>query len=97
MTEVPDAPTQLFQKVQEIPYDHPDSRYRFTARLVATRAALEAFGLETIIGCYLLLQRQAERCKGIDYLQVFQNAGEGPDLWLIDDQEIVTALLPSDY
>lgn len=79
--------------------EHPDSRWKFTGRLLATRAALRAFSPETIIALYAFLQQLARRRSGIDYLQVF-NASNTPDnarLWFIDDRTHVTALLPSDY
>lgn len=92
-------PPDLVQKVQEIPLDHRDSRFFFTKRLVATRAAFDTFGPELILDRYLFLQEQARRCNGLDYLQVFEDHAnpEGPKLWFIEDGVVVTALLPSDY
>lgn len=89
----------LVQKVQEIPYDHLHSRFFFRKRLVATRAAFDAFGPFEILAQYLFLQEQAARCNGIDYLQVFEDYANprGPNLWFIEDAQVVTALLPSDY
>ncbi len=95
----PPNPPNLVQKVQEIPYDHPHSNFFFHKRLVATRAASDHFGPFEILGQYLFLQEQARRCNGIDYLQVFEDHAnpDGPNLWFIEDGEVVTALLPSDY
>jgi hypothetical protein len=92
-------PPDLVQRVQEIPLDHRDSRFLFTKNLVATRAAIEAFGPALIFEHYLFLQGQARRCNGLDYLQVFEDHAnpEGPNLWFIEDGVVVTALLPSDY
>lgn len=92
-------PPNLVQQVQEISFDHPDSRFFFTKNLVATPAAIEAFGPALIFERYLFLQEQARRCNGLDYLQVFEDHAnpEGPKLWFIEDGVVVTALLPSDY
>lgn len=89
----------LVQKAQEIPYDHPDSRFMFRKHLVATRAAWDHFGPEEILRLCLFLRAQALRCNGLDYLQVFENHADppGPNLWFIEDGQLVTALLPSDY
>jgi len=91
-------PPNLIQKVQEIPYDHPESCRFFTKPLVATPAALATFGAEAIFACYLALREQAARCNGIDYLQVFDDHANpgGPALRFIEGGEAVTALLPSD-
>lgn len=99
MTEAARNPPDLVQKVQEIPLDHRDSRFFFRKRLVATRAAFDTFGPFEILAQYFFLQEQAERCKGLDYLQVFEDQAnpDGPKLWFIEDAEFVTALLPSDY
>ena len=92
-------PPNLVQRVQEIPYDHRDSHFFFRKRLVATRAACDLFGPFEILAQYLFLQEQAQRCNGIDYLQVFEDHAnpDEPNLWFIEDGEAVTALLPSDY
>ncbi len=83
---------------QEIRFDHPDSRWTFRKRLLATRAAHDAFGPEVILRCYETLLQLARERAGIDYLQVFVDQAD-PDrrLWFIEDGEVVTALLPSDY
>lgn len=83
---------------QEIPFDHPDSRWAFRKRLVATRAAHDAFGPEIILRCHEALLRLARDRAGIDYLQVFvDQTDDGRRLWFIEDGQVVTALLPSDY
>jgi hypothetical protein len=83
---------------QEIPFDHPDSRWVFRKRLVATRAAHDTFGPETILRCHEALLRLARRQDGIDYLQVFVDLEDDDRrLWFIEDGQVVTALLPSDY
>jgi hypothetical protein len=94
----------LILKEQEIPLDHPDSRYMFQPGpekpFLATPGAIEAHQHETILRCLRTLQELAEKSRGIDYLQVFQNSEpEGESLWVIEDDEggAITALLPSDY
>lgn len=67
---------------------------------VATQAAIEAYSHEVILACLRVLQDQAERFQGIDYLQVFKNPEPGKeDLWFIEDGPggAITALLPSDH
>lgn len=91
----------LMLKPQEIPLDHPNSRYYFTTLpFLATPNALSIYGETVIIDCLSYLQRQAEQYKGLDYLQVFKDIEcDRSDLWFIDDGEggATTALLPEDY
>jgi len=91
----------LLLKQQEIPVGHPDSRFFFNSRFVGTRAAIDTFTPEVLLTCLQLLQRKTTKHSGLDYLQVFENevgqsTGE-PDLWLIDDEVVVTALLQENY
>lgn len=90
---------KLVLRTQDDPAGHPDSRFLFQKPLVATPAALEAFGSELIHRCYLELQQLAEQRHGLDYTQAFDDPSklEGPPLWFIEDDLVVTALLPSDY
>jgi hypothetical protein len=46
-----------------------------------------------------LLQEQAERHEGLDYLQVFDDPEKTEALWMIEDRigGAITAMLPSDY
>ena len=89
-------------KTQEIPYDHPDSRYLFMPGpgkpFLATPAALQMYG-EQIHRCLVRLQELASRYNGIDYLQVFEDPDKSESLWFIEDDAggAITALLPSDY
>ncbi len=94
----------LILKQQEIPFDHPESCNMFQPSaekpFVATPAAIEEHQQGTIFQCLRILQVQAEKFNGIDYLQVFQSSEPGKDeLWFIEDGEggAITALLPSDY
>lgn len=88
---------------QEIPLASPESRYMFRPSaakpFVATPAALNAYGLETIVTCLRDLQAKAVQHGGLDYLQVFEDSTQGERLWFIEDDEggAITALLPSDY
>ena len=88
-------------KPQEIPLDDSRSKYHFdTQPLVATRNALDTYGIEMIGSCLFYLQEQARQYKGLDYLQVFEDLeSRRPNLWFIDDGEggATTALLPEDY
>jgi len=89
-------PSALLLRRQDHSFDHPDSRFMFTKPLVVTPGALEAFGLEVIQRCLLELQRLAAEHHGLDYGQAFDTHAVEP-LWFIEDGEVVTALLPSDY
>lgn len=92
-------PPELVLRRQDHPFDHHDSRFLFRKPLVATPAALEAFGLEVITRCFHELQRLAGQHQGLDYAQAFDDQANvnGTALWFIEDAEVVTALLPSDY
>ena len=70
-----------------------------TKPLVATPAALELYGYETILACLRVLQANAETHKRLDYLQVFEDPSKVKRLWFIEHDEggAITALLPSDY
>ena len=67
----------------------------FGGQFVATRNALDHFGLEPIVAALGMLRKKAEEGASLDYLQVFEIDGER--LWIIDDVEVVTALRPDDY
>jgi hypothetical protein len=90
-------------KIQEIPYDHPDSCCRFVVGeekpLQSTPAAIEMHSLQTVLACYQVLRELAEKKDGIDYLQVFEDDTKGENLWFIEDGDggAITGLLPSDY
>ena len=90
-------------KLQEIPYDAEASNCRFVASShkpsVMTPAARDAYGLEDICGCLVILKELAEEHDGLDYLQVFEDATKPEPLWFIEDGDggAITALLPSDY
>lgn len=89
-------------KVQEIPYDHPDSRNFFQPSaekpFVATQAAIAMYR-HAILRCLMQLQTLAREKNGIDYLQVFDDPDRPEALWFIEDDDggAITALLPSDY
>ena len=66
---------------------------------VATPAAIEMYGQETILACLAVLQETAVQNAGLDYLQVFDDPTKREKLWFIEDGTCgaITALLPSDY
>ena len=88
---------------QEIPLDDPASCEMFTPSadkpFVATPAAIEMYGHETILACLAVLQEAAVRDAGLDYLQIFDDSTKREKLWFIEDGTggAITALLPSDY
>ena len=89
-------------KVQEIPFDDPESNNYFRPGqkpFVATPAAIEMYSQETIVECLKVLQRLAREHSGIDYRQVFDNSDKPQALWFMEDGPggAITALLPSDH
>jgi hypothetical protein len=91
-------------KVQEIPFDSEESCNMFQPSadkpFLATPAAIEAYSHEVIIACLRVLQGQAKRYEGIDYLQVFNTPDPDKEaLWFLEDGPggAITALLPSDH
>jgi hypothetical protein len=94
--------TKPILKPQEIPYDSPESNCYFSPGLkpfLATPAAVEMYGMETIIECLREVQRMAFEHGGLDYIQVFEDPRKPEPLWIIEDGDggAITALLPSDY
>ena len=89
-------------KLQEIPFDSPDSRYMFQPSplkpFLATPAAINLYG-DSIFWCHWKLQLLAVEKHGLDYLQVFEDPDKTESLWFIEDDEggAITSLLPSDY
>jgi len=90
----------LVWQQQEPLFDHPDSCCYFrldgSKPVGMTRHAAVEFTRKEVIGVLELLQREAEKHHGIDYLQTFKS-DDGRRLWVIEDGEAITALLPSDY
>ena len=90
-------------KVQEVPYDSPESKNFFRPTpdkpFVATPAAIAAYQAETICHCLSVLQNMDDRFGGLDYVQVFEDPDKPESLWFIEDGPggAITALLPSDY
>jgi len=89
-------------KLQEIPFDHPNSKYMFQPSaekpFVATPAAIEMYQ-DQIHACLMQLQELAKRHNGLDYLAVFEDIDKPEALWIIEDDTggAITALLGSDY
>ena len=67
---------------------------KFSGQFVATRNALDRFGQAIILAALLMLREKVKGGASLDYLQVFDIGGER--LWIIDDGDTVTALLPGD-
>lgn len=97
MTTSPSRDARFGLKDQEIPLDDPQSRFRFQKPFVSTKGALSTFGPELLFACLLELQAKAAEHDGLDYLQVFETPEELPNLWFIEDGQVVTALLPEEY
>ena len=93
----PPADLRLGLKAQEIPLDDPHSRFLFRKPFVATQGAVQTFGAPVLAVCLLELQQLAATHRGLDYLQVFETPEGLPNLWFIEDGQVVTALLPSEY
>lgn len=96
------AMSPLVLKAQEIPFDHPDSRYMFQPSpekpFLSTPAAIALYR-EQVYLCLTQLQELAREHNGLDYLQVFEHSKGVESLWFMEDDEggAITALLPSDY
>jgi hypothetical protein len=95
-------PAGLVHQPQEIPLVAPQSRCFFQPgpelQLAVTPAALERFGMESILACLFHLQHLARIHDGLDYLQSFKGADSTEQLWFIEDAPgVVTALLPEDH
>jgi hypothetical protein len=90
----------LIWQPQEPPFDHPDSCCRFrldgSKPVVATKNATVEFTRDEILKALLLLEEKAEEHDGLDYLQTFKDESERR-LWVIENDEAITALLPEDY
>ena len=86
---------------QEIPLDQEYSKYRFDLcgeKAIATTAAVEReLGGVVALQSLLRLNMFAKLHQGLDYLQVFKVEGSRENLWVIEDGNVITALLPSDY
>ena len=67
----------------------------FAGQFVATRTALDRFGEETVLAALAAIRTQARLKTGLDRLQVLEI--DDSRLWIIDDGDVVTALLPEDY
>jgi len=90
-------------RLQENSFDDPRSNYMFRPSehkpFMATPAAVEMYGAETIRGCLTVLRLAAIEHHGLDYVQVFESHERAENLWIIEDgpSGAITALLPSDY
>ena len=73
-----------------------EGHHRFRNRLVITAAANRVVSRNELFSLCDQLWQDVETHGGLDYLQVF-TADDGRVLWVIDDGQCVTWLLPSDY
>lgn len=98
MSSTFDSTVLLNLQPQEIAVDDPCSNCFFAGKpFAATQGALREFGELSVLACLRLLQREAMKHDGLDYLQVFKDA-EGRRLWFIEDEgDSITALLPEEY
>ena len=87
----------LLWRPQVIAFDNPHSNFMFRKPFTVTDGALQAFGPFVIADCLLCIQAKAETHQGLDHLQVFDHQDGGSNLYLIEDDEYVTALLPEEY
>ena len=72
---------------------------QFNGQLVATRNFIETFGENAELMAMQTLQliRKERVPIGADYLQVCSCKQSGREFWMIDDGDVVTALMPEDY
>ena len=90
-------------RMQEIGFNDARSSCMFCPSddkpFVATRAAMDTFGIEIIIAGLRVLHEEARKRSGLDYVQVFDVHDRDEPLWFIEDGPggAITALLPSDY
>ena len=87
-------------QMQEIPYNDPESRYMFRPGpkkpFFATPAALAMYP-EALSRCLRQLYALALKENGLDYFQVFEDPDKPESLWFMEDDQAITALLPSDH
>ena len=84
-------PTQKPIQIRLLPQEQ-DGLCKFSGQFVATRNALDHFGVEPIMAALGILRKKTAEGASLDYLQVFEIDGEW--LWIIDDVDAVTALMP---
>ena len=87
-------PSPATVEVHLLPQEQPGN-CRFSGQFVATRNAIARFGEMTIVAALRILHQKVAQGEALDYLQVFEIGGQR--LWIIDDGDVTTALLPMDY
>lgn len=95
----PPSQFSLVWKKQDIPTTDARSTFAFDpaeTEFVATDGAMQKFGTHTLIRCLNRLTYLAKAADGLDYLQVFETDDHG-QLWLMQDEEKITALLPNEH
>lgn len=94
-------PGGFMHQPEEFPLTAPESRCLFQSgpngELMMTPAALERFGVATILACFFRLQYLARLQGGLGSLQVFEDPDSRNELWFFEDAPgVVTALLPEE-
>ena len=91
---------KLVWQPQELSFDDSESRWHFrldgSKPVVSTQNATTEFTREEILSVLQLLERKAFEHCGLDYLQTFKDEMHRR-LWMIENDEAITALLPEDY
>jgi hypothetical protein len=88
-------------KQQEIPYDHPDSKWMFDSNagvaVAITPAAKEIYN-DQAYELLAILTAMAKRYRGLDSLQIFMSPDPNvKDLWIQEAEDAIVFHLPSDH
>lgn len=85
---------------QEAPYHSIQSNCFFNSRgkkhVVMTQGINVKYGNWLALEFLDKLKKEAEIHHGLDYLQVFKDK-DGHTIWVIEDPEVITVLLPEEY
>lgn len=71
-------------------------QHRFDGRALMTQGIQNEVGRAAVLRLETMLHEAVREEDGLDYLQVF-TSDEGHRVWVIDDGEHYTWLLPSEY
>jgi hypothetical protein len=88
-------------KSQEIPHESSETDNFFdlvnAKSVIVTRAVADLLGenISQATTCVRELYEMAQQYRGLDYLQIFENS-DGEDLWITEDNEKITVMLPAD-
>ena len=88
-------------KQQEIPYDHPDSKWMFDPDAdiaVAITPAAKAIYNDDAYELLAILTKLAKRHNGLDRIQVFVKPDPNvPNLWVAEAEDSIVFHLPSEH